>query len=301
MTVATPPDGPGHLTHVLIIGTGLIGTSIALALRRRNVVVHLQDLDPAMAEAAAERGAGLLERPSQTVDLAVLAVPPSAVGPVLAEAQRRSAARAYTDVAGTKALIYRDITAAGGDLSCFVGGHPMSGSERSGPAAARADLFEGRPWVLTTHEAASPVSPRVQNTVERLVEFCGAEPLTMDARAHDRAAALVSHAPHLISTLMAAQLGGTSTATTAIAGPGLRDVVRTAGGSPDLWADILHSNAAAVIDVLEPVAIDLAATIATLKMLAGGQRRPDRTALRHLTDFLQRGRAGHERWKADNT
>lgn len=128
-----------------VVGTGLIGTSVALAARLRGVTVFLSDRDPLAARTAAALGAGLAEEPVGPVDLAVLAVPPSMVGGVLARAQRRFLARSYTDVASVKSLPVRMVLSQAPDPARFVGGHPMAGRERSGPLAARADLFHGRP------------------------------------------------------------------------------------------------------------------------------------------------------------
>ena len=149
-----PPEGPAPASAV-VIGTGLIGTSVALALRSRGVAVWLADADPAAARLAADIGAGevlpatVLERPpAGPADIAVLAVPPAAVAATLAAAQARGLARWYTDVASVKSQPLAQAAGLGCDLGSFVPGHPLAGRERSGPAAARADLFLGRPWVV---------------------------------------------------------------------------------------------------------------------------------------------------------
>jgi prephenate dehydrogenase len=136
--------------RVVIIGTGLIGTSIALALRERDATVWLADADPAAARLAADLGAGALlpAELAEPADVAVIAVPPAAVAATLAEAQNARLARCYTDVASVKQLPAAQAAEHGCDLASYVPGHPLAGREKHGPAAARADLFLGRTWAL---------------------------------------------------------------------------------------------------------------------------------------------------------
>lgn len=251
-----------------VIGTGLIGTSVALALSRRGVRVFLEDRDEANLRTAASLGAGESGDPAEPVDLAIIAVPPGHVGATVADAQRRGLARAYTDVASVKAGPQRDAVAQGVDQTSYLGGHPLAGRERSGPLMARADLFEGRPWVLTP---TAQTSRDVLNRALEVISLCGAVPVVMEAADHDRAVALISHAPHLVSALMAARLEHASEDAARITGTGVRDVTRIAAGDPELWEAILTSNAAAVADVLDDYAADLAEAISALRGLAKGE------------------------------
>ena len=254
---------------VIVIGTGLIGTSIALALRPRGVAVWLADSDPAAARLAADIGAGTVlpgdvppaPPPGGPADVAVLAVPPQAVAPTLARAQAAGLARWYTDVASVKALPVRQARAAGCDMASFVPGHPLSGRERSGPAAARADLFLGRPWVICP---GPPVPAEGLAAIGALARACGAEPAEVGVAEHDRWVALVSHGPHVLSAAMAARLADASDGALSLAGQGLRDVTRIAAGDTGLWTQILTANAAPVADVLAAVAADLAAVAEAL-------------------------------------
>jgi len=255
--------------RVLVIGTGLIGTSVALALRPRGVAVWLADSDPAAARLAADIGAGTVlpgdvpagPPPGGPADVAVLAVPPQAVAPTLARAQAAGLARWYTDVASVKTLPVRQARAAGCDMTSFVPGHPLSGRERSGPAAARADLFLGRPWVICPDPPASAAGLRA---IAALARTCGAEPAEVTAAEHDRWVALVSHTPHVLSAAMAARLADASDGALSLAGQGLRDVTRIAAGDTGLWTQILSANAVPVADVLAAVAADLAAVAEAL-------------------------------------
>ena len=271
------------LHRVLVVGTGLIGTSIALALRDAGVAVHLLDRNGAAARLAAALGAGTPHLPGQPADLAVLAVPPSSVGTAAATVLDSDLADAVTDVASVKVAPYADVVARGVELSRYIGGHPMSGRERSGPGAARADLFAGRPWVLTPSAASSSV------TVERareLVRLCGATPVEMTAEEHDRAVALVSHSPHVLAAALASRLVGADTAALALAGPGLLDTTRIAGSDPALWTQILLANAAATADVLEAIATQIEDVVAALR------NTTEPAAAQRVTDVLARGVAG---------
>ncbi|MCX4820177.1 prephenate dehydrogenase [Streptomyces sp. NBC_01142] len=274
-----------------IVGTGLIGTSVALALRAGGTATHLIDIDPVAARTAEALGAGTTEKPPDVVDIAVLAVPPTQVAPVLASLQKQGVARVYTDVASVKSLPRREAEALGCDLTSVVGGHPLAGGERSGPLIARADLFEGRPWVLVPSE---PTSTLALNCALELVALCGATPVLLDAETHDRAVAVVSHAPHLICSLAAARLLDVDESVLRLAGQGLRDVTRIAGGSPSLWADILAANAGLVAAVLDSFAADVLEAADGLRQLAHGcDEGPDRVrGGARLIESLQRGADG---------
>jgi prephenate dehydrogenase len=241
--------------RVAVIGTGLIGTSVALALREQGAAVWLADEDPEAARLAANRGAGEPLPDNAEADVAVIAVPPAAVAATLAAAQARSLARCYTDVASVKQLPVAQARARGCDLTSYVPGHPLAGREKHGPAAARADLFLGRTWALCPEPETSD---QAMATITALVRECGAVPLRTDAAAHDRWVALVSHAPHLVAAAMAARLEAAPPEALDLAGQGLRDVTRIAAGDTGLWTQILAANAVPVAEVLAAVAADLA-------------------------------------------
>ncbi|MEU5541868.1 prephenate dehydrogenase [Streptomyces sioyaensis] len=280
-----------ELRTAAVVGTGLIGTSVALALTARGVTTYLIDRDEAAARTAAALGAGTFGAPPAPVDLAVLAVPPAKVAEVLEEQQKDGLAQAYTDVASVKGRPQAELAARGCDLTSFVGGHPMAGRERSGPRAGRADLFDGRPWVLTPHPATR--SAVLRRGLE-LVRLCGAVPVVLGPEAHDRAVALVSHVPHLLATLMAARLCDGEDFAVRLAGQGLRDVTRIAAGDAGLWTDILATNAEAVAEVLGEVAQDLDAVLRALRTLAVAPAGPARSRpAAELTALLRRGNTGH--------
>lgn len=272
-----------------VVGTGLIGTSIGLAVSRHGRTVYLMDRDEAAARTASALGAGVYGPPPEPVDLAVIAVPPSRVGAVLAEQQEQRLAHSYTDVASVKSAPERAVLSGSADPRCYVGGHPLAGRERSGPLAARATLFEERSWVLTP---SSNTSRTTLNRALEAISLCGGVPLIMESQAHDTAVALVSHVPHLVASLMAARLKGGSMETSRLAGQGLRDVTRIAAGDTRLWSDILQSNATAVARILEDLQEDLAALLTALNEVSSSRPDQGRQSMESVTNLLERGAAG---------
>lgn len=276
----------------LVIGTGLVGTSAALALAGRGVHVHLVDHDPASARTAAALGAGTEEPAEGRVDLAIVAVPPAHTAAVLATAMRDGVARGYLDVASVKGGPRRELEALGLDLTAYIGTHPMAGKERSGPLAATADLFEGRPWVLTP---TRDTDTEVLNLALELVALCRAVPVVMDADAHDRAVALVSHTPQLISSMVAARLEEADETAVRLCGQGIRDVTRIAASDPRMWVEILSANPGPVADVLAGVAADLEETVTALRGLHSSDEEKRRAGTGAIEDVLRRGNAGRVR------
>ncbi|TXS03327.1 prephenate dehydrogenase [Streptomyces sp. col6] len=276
----------------VVIGTGLVGTSAALALASRGITVHLVDHDPESAATAAALGAGTNEPPEGRVDLAVVAVPPAHTATVLAAAMRDGVARGYLDVASVKGGPRRELEALGADLTPYIGTHPMAGKERSGPLAATADLFEGRPWVLTP---TRDTDTEVLNLALELVALCRAVPVVMDADAHDRAVALVSHTPQLISSMVAARLEDADETAVRLCGQGIRDVTRIAASDPRMWVEILSANPGPVADVLAGVAADLEETVTALRGLQSADEDKRRAGTEGIRSVLSRGNAGRVR------
>jgi prephenate dehydrogenase len=268
---------------IAVIGTGLIGTSIALALREHGSTVWLTDSDPAAARLAADLGAGELlpDAPNDPADVAVIAVPPAAVAATLAEAQTRNLAHSYTDVASVKQLPVAQARNRGCDLTRYVPGHPLAGREKHGPAAARANLFLGRTWALCPLPETSQAALQA---VTDLVRTCGAVPVRTDPAAHDRWVALISHTPHLVAAAMAARLEEAPGEALDLAGQGLRDVTRIAASDTVLWTQILSANAAPVAEVLAAVAADLAEAARVLA--------EDDDSDKAVAALLDRGQAG---------
>ncbi|MFE4670252.1 prephenate dehydrogenase [Streptomyces sp. NPDC056716] len=276
------------IRSLAVVGTGLIGTSVALAAARRGLAVHLLDADASAVRTAALLGAGTARPPDEPVDLAVLAVPPGKVADVLAEQQARGLAHSYTDVASVKAGPERDVLARAPRPAHFVGGHPLAGRERSGPLAARPDLFQDRVWVLTPSRLTSK---RAFDRALDLIALCGGVPTVMQSGAHDETVALTSHAPHLMASLVAARLGGRSPVTALLVGQGFRDATRIARGESRLWTDIIETNAAEVARVLAAVHLDLTELLAAVRDLSARAPRDRARSRRDLTALLERGTA----------
>jgi len=240
---------------VLIVGAGLLGTSIGLALQRAGIEVNLVDVRPKHAELAASLGAGRVGSAEDHAELVVVAVPPEHLSAEIVAALER--ADGYvTDVGSVKSDPLREVATrvAPEDLSRYVGGHPMAGSERSGPFAASASLFDGRPWAVTPHPDSDPAATEA---VAELARTCGATPVTFTPEEHDRAVARTSHLPHLLAALVAGRLADAPPEHLALSGQGVRDVTRIAGGDPTLWQQIVSANATALTELLREVRADL--------------------------------------------
>ncbi|AKT51824.1 prephenate dehydrogenase [Arsenicicoccus sp. oral taxon 190] len=277
----------GPSRRARIVGTGLIGTSVGLALRAAGWQVSLQDPSPTAALLARDLGAGELD--DLPPDVVVVAAPPDVAAQVVTKQLERWPDAVVTDVASVKGVVADGVRARGGDLSRYVGSHPMAGRERSGAVAARPDLFEGRAWVVVPTPASS------DEAVERVVALARAargEVVQLSAADHDAAVATVSHLPQVMATLTAARLRDQAEDAVGLAGQGLRDVTRIAASDPLLWTQILAGNAAGVRDVLRGVQDDLAVTVQALDQLARGEdARGARAVLAGLLDDGNRGRA----------
>ena len=256
--VECPVEGP-----VLVVGAGLLGTSIGLALQRAGVEVLLADLSAEHVRTASGLGAGRAVTARDRPRLVVVAVPPDHLGVSVTAALTEHPEAVVTDVGSVKAaplaVVRRRAGAA--SLARYVGSHPMAGSERSGPLAASDVLFEGRPWAVTPHEASTPGAVAA---VTALVEACGATPLRFGPEEHDQAVARTSHLPHLLAVLVAGRLAGAPAEHLALSGQGVRDVTRIAAGDPRLWRQIIGANTAAVAALLTEVQEELGSLLAAL-------------------------------------
>ena len=209
---------------VLVVGTGLIGTSVGLALRAEGLQVHLEDVDTSRAALAADLGAGSSGAPETEPALVVLAVPPAAVALVVEGLARRYLHATFTDVASIKSHVQVDVEAMDGLSGRFVGGHPMAGRERSGAAVARGDLFEGRPWVSLRPQPRMPgadAGPRARRGLR-------GGPGDGGRRAGMTRRSRLCPTPQVVASLMAARLVDADADLVALAGQGVRDVT----GSP---------------------------------------------------------------------
>jgi prephenate dehydrogenase len=281
------------MSDVLVLGCGLIGTSVGLALREADRDVLLHDAAPAVVQAAVARGAGRAWDRQQGADLVVVAVPPRATAAVLLEAQNLAVGRTFTHVASIQSHVQREVEALGCDMSSIVGGHPLAGRETSGPGAATADLFVGRPWALCPSEQSSASA---LEAVRALVADCGADAVVLGAEEHDASVALLSHLPQVASSALAGGLtagAGSAGSSTRLAGPGLVDTTRLAASDPDLWCQVLELNATHVAPLVRALAARLDGVAAALDQLAGATAPgPREAAAARLRGFLLEGNAG---------
>ncbi|MDQ0850850.1 prephenate dehydrogenase [Arthrobacter sp. B3I9] len=281
--------GRGHLNGpVVVLGTGLLGTSIGLGLRGRGVSVFLSDPSPTNQAVAVDIGAGLplarldAERP----ELVVVAAPPDVTADVVAQALKDYPDAAVVDIASVKAGIQADLRDRGADLSRYVGTHPMAGREKSGPVAARGELFTSMPWVLCP---TAETSPAAVQAARALATDLGAVVSEFSAEEHDEAVALVSHLPQIMSSLVASRLQGTPLHALSLSGNGLRDVTRIAASDPTLWVQILGANADKLVGILHGVREDLNRLIGTLEHPTAPGARLD------LAQLISEGNAGQSR------
>ena len=267
-------EGPVH-----IIGAGLLGTSIGLAARAAGLPVWLSDANPEHLRTAISLGAGVHAPADGTPQLVVVAVPPLHIAEVVLAALESGAV--VTDIGSVKALPLEQVSdqASETDLARYVGSHPMAGSERSGPLAASAALFDGRPWAVTPHVHADPAAVKL---VEALVEVCRATIVRLTPVEHDLAVARTSHLPHLLAVLAASQLTDAVPDHLSLSGQGVRDVTRVAGGDPDLYGQIIRANGPAVGDLLRDVRRQLDELISAV----------DESSPHDLVEILNRGVAG---------
>lgn len=240
--------------QVRIVGTGLLGASIGLALRSQGIDVALADSSPSSVHLASDLGAGRPAHADDKPKIIVVCVPPDVTADVIEAELKAFPGAAVTDVASVKLAPLRQLQARGVDITHYVGGHPLAGRERGGAISARGDLFLGRPWVVCRDEETPAWALAL---IEDLVLDLGAVPIEMTPEAHDQAVGLVSHVPQIVSSLMAKQLEGASDEAVRLAGQGVRDVTRIAASSPELWIQILGANKESIVGVLENLQKDL--------------------------------------------
>ncbi|MDO5034052.1 MAG: prephenate dehydrogenase [Actinomycetaceae bacterium] len=270
MSIPTNPDGRPISTEgpVLVVGSGLLGGSAALALRAAGIEVYLQDVSPVSLALARDLGAGEeYTEDSPEPALVIVAVPPDVTAGCVIAALKDHPEAVVTDVASVKSIIVEEVLASGVDASRYVPSHPMAGRERSGVAAADRDLFIGRPWAVVSHELSTP---EARIAVRNLAVDLGSSVIELDAAEHDRGVAIVSHVPQLISSLLASRLRDATEDELSLAGQGLRDTTRIAASDPRLWTSIVSGNCGPVVNVLKGFQDELGNLIEGLESGANG-------------------------------
>jgi len=246
-----PIDGP-----IAVVGVGLMGGSLGLALQARAGVDEVRGFDPDPNARAAALAHGAITVACDTVRKAVegarmvfVGAPVSVTAAVARQVlQATGEDCVVSDVGSSKAAVLEALSAD--ERERFIGGHPICGSERGGVDHAREDMFVGATYFLTPSEETRP---ELYERLHRVVGAIGARPSAIDASAHDRILALVSHLPHVVASALIHQAAATvphGREALRSAGPSFVDLTRVAGANPPLWADILLSNADAVADAI---------------------------------------------------
>jgi len=275
-----------------IVGSGLIGGSFSLALKQAGAVRTVLGVGRNPARLTVARELGLIDQAvdwagSGQADCILLALPVGETEAVLKQlAPHLKAGAIVTDAGSTKTNVVAAARAAlGARVADFVPGHPIAGSEQSGPGAARADLYQGKKVVLTPQ---ADTRPAALATVQTLWEAAGAQVETLDADLHDRVFAAVSHLPHLAAFALVDELARRADGDTffRFAASGFRDFTRIAGSSPEMWRDISLANREALLTELDAYVVALQ----SLRQAVDGE---DADAL--LTLF-SRARNARENW-----
>ena len=284
---------PSHLNGpVLVLGSGLLGASIGLGLRAHDLDVLLSDPSPSAQAVAVDIGAGRAFDTAEALnpELVVVAAPPDVTAAVVAATLIRFPFAVVVDIASVKESVLAERqanpeldTAA---LERYVGTHPMAGRERSGPVAARGELFNSMPWVLCPSEASSAHAVRVAHS---LAIDLNAVVFRFTPEEHDEAVALVSHLPQVMASLVASRLQETPQHALSLSGNGLRDVTRIAASDPSLWVQILGANAPKLLAIMKGVRTDLDRLINTLSAPTAPGARLD------LAQLMAEGNDGQSR------
>jgi prephenate dehydrogenase len=247
------------LGKVRIVGSGLIGTSIGLGLVQRGIAVEMVDSDPSAQALARDLTGGVV-----VVDpeLVIFALPTSALSQVMQSEIAINPQSTFMDVGSVKNEVVLQVKTFSGLSTRFLPTHPMAGREIGGASSARADLFQGRSWILTPSADLDSASHQL---VLELIEHLGATPIELSAPDHDRAVARISHLPQIASSLIAKQLTGTPPEWMELAGQGLRDTTRIAGSDESLWKEIIYSNRSELQQLLINLQNDLQSMIDSLE------------------------------------
>lgn len=263
-----------QLSSVRIVGSGLIGTSIGLGLVQQGVAVQMVDADPKAQSLANDLVGGV-----EVVDpeLVVLAMPTSQLSAVIGQENQLNPQSTFIDVGSVKNEVLLYVESIAGLSRRFVPTHPMAGREIGGAGSARADLFQGRSWILTP---SADLQPQSKDLALKLIAHLGASPIELSATDHDQAVAKISHLPQIAASLIAKQLTGTPAEWMELAGQGLRDTTRIAGSDESLWKEIIYSNRAELEQLLINLQNDVAQMIESLD-------NPEKIAL-----LMAQGRAG---------
>jgi len=264
--------------RVRIVGSGLIGTSIGLALVAHGVEVDMRDIDPRAQLLARDL---VKSHDLKEPELTIFALPSSRLSEVLNYEFSINPGSKFIDIGSVKTKPLLDVSRSEISPQNFMATHPMAGREVGGAESARADLFHSRTWVYIPNDLdGNPVDPELLTYGLWLISALGAIPVAMQAAEHDRAVALISHLPQAVASLLAGQLLSGDRGALELSGAGLRDTTRIAASDPALWDEILASNSAEITPLLISLQSDLTALIEALKSNAS------------VSSFIEKGNQG---------
>jgi len=279
MSPKTPMSG--EFASIRIIGSGLIGTSIGLALANKGVSVEMADIDPRAAKLANDLVSCAAVASPEVI---LYAGPSSGLKACLESEFKVNKDSKFIDIGSVKTRSLLDVSESTIPTRQFLATHPMAGREVGGAQSARGDLFQSRSWIyMPTDLEGAPIDPDLIAAGLWLIQTLGATPVAMSAQRHDRAVALVSHLPQVTASLLAAQLLNAESELLDLAGAGLRDTTRIAASSPALWDEILSSNSSELLPLLINLQSDLGAFIARLGASAS------------VSDLIERGNQGRSK------
>ena len=270
------PQAP--FNEVRIVGSGLIGTSIGLALAAQGVQVDMRDKDARAQLLARDL---VKSQDLKNPELTIFALPSSDLSEVLNEEFLLNPESKFIDIGSVKTKPLLDVSKSDIPDEFFMATHPMAGREVGGAESARADLFQSRTWVYIPNDLeGNPIDPELLGYGLWLIRALGAIPVAMQAAEHDRAVAMISHLPQIVSSLLAGQLLSGERSALELSGAGLRDTTRIAASNATLWDEILASNSAEIVPLLISLQSDLAALIEALNSNAS------------VTSFIEKGNQG---------
>lgn len=274
--------------NIIVVGAGLIGTSIALAAKQRGDAVMLEDTNSEHLRVARDLlGIDSEASHPEKFDLVIVATPSQYVFRELENRFNDNPQATFIDVSGLKSELIVNVEKFPALAKRFCATHPMAGRELSGPTSARADLFQGATWILTP---TSKTDDDVIETVKVLATDLGAKVQTVPALTHDKAISAVSHLPQLVSTILARTLKDVNDEELGLAGQGLRDLTRLADSSATLWAELLLQNKENVVGDLRKVQAEILEILSRLesgdrseieKFIDGGKKEKARIPGKH--------------------
>lgn len=267
------------LTSVRVIGAGLIGTSIALALKNAGKKVEVVDSNSSNLAIASDL---VKSEEISTPDLILVAVPVEVTKQVVLKALLDNPGSVVCDLASVKSDLQVEIAKLSDGVKRFISLHPMAGRESSGAESARADLFDGRAWIGIKNSTADQ---QTQSLVSELIDLCQGNLYWFTAKEHDELVAAISHLPQLVSSALAAELLGLSEDQLNVAGQGIKDMTRLAKSNPLLWSQIFLQNRLSLVPAIQSF-------INSLEQLKDDI---EKNQLKNIVAFLEKGNSGKEK------